>query len=168
VFLHSLDPLRPIFSSILVGRSLNEGVLSETLGLSECIYQQLLDEYFHGQPIKLTSGTHQEIPELIDLIGLLLDYRAGLRDSEIWLAHIVAHGCAGCDHLWQDLGLANRGELSLLMETAFPRLANLNVGDMKWKKFIYRHYCERDGIYICPAPSCGICKDFKTCFSPEE
>jgi nitrogen fixation protein NifQ len=66
------------------------------------------------------------------------------------------------------LGLANRGELSLLMNTAFPTLAALNVGDMKWKKFIYRHCCTREGIYVCPAPSCGGCSDYSKCFAKEE
>ena len=109
-----------------------------------------------------------DIPELDDIEHLLLDYRAGGRDSEVWLARIAACGCAGRDHLWQDLGLANRKELSLLMESAFPTLAELNVGDMKWKKFIYRQYCARDGIYVCPAPSCGVCIDYAKCFAPEE
>jgi nitrogen fixation protein NifQ len=42
------------------------------------------------------------------------------------------------------------------------------VGDMKWKKFIYRHYCTREGIYVCPAPSCGECSDYSKCFAKEE
>jgi nitrogen fixation protein NifQ len=54
------------------------------------------------------------------------------------------------------------------MNTAFPRLAALNVGDMKWKKFIYRFYCSREGIYVCPAPSCGECSDYSQCFAKEE
>jgi nitrogen fixation protein NifQ len=54
------------------------------------------------------------------------------------------------------------------METGFPALAALNTGDMKWKKFIYRQYCARDGIYVCPAPSCGVCIDYAKCFAPEE
>jgi nitrogen fixation protein NifQ len=101
-------------------------------------------------------------------LQLLIEYRAGLSDSELWLARIVAYSCCGRNHLWQDLGLANRGELSLLMNTAFPGLAALNVGDMKWKKFIYRHYCTREGIYVCPAPSCGECSDYSKCFAKEE
>jgi nitrogen fixation protein NifQ len=38
---------------------------------------------------------------------------------------------------------------------------------MKWKKFIYRFYCTRDSIYICPAPSCRECTDYAHCFAPE-
>jgi nitrogen fixation protein NifQ len=162
------DPSRPILASLLAGRSLDEGVLSATLGLAPPMFRRLWDEYFPGAPLRLQSGRHQDIPELTDLINLLLDYRAGQHASEVWLAQIVAVGCAGRDQLWQDLGLADRRELSVLMETAFPSLAASNGDDMKWKKFIYRQYCARDGIYLCPAPSCAQCADYIQCFAPEQ
>jgi len=162
------DPLRPIFASLLVGRSLQIGVLPSTLGLSPHDFKQLWDYYFPGAHLILLNGALEDIPELTDLINLMLEYRAGLRESETWLAQIVAYGCAGRDHLWQDLGLTNRGELSTLMVCAFPALAALNIRDMKWKKFIYRHYCAKEGIYVCPAPSCGECTDFNKCHAPED
>lgn len=84
------------------------------------------------------------------------------------MAAIVASACAGRDHLWQDLALADRGELSHLMQVNFPALAAANCGDMKWKKFLYRQLCTREGIYVCPAPSCGECADYRRCFGPEE
>ncbi|MBN8437507.1 MAG: nitrogen fixation protein NifQ [Candidatus Accumulibacter sp.] len=162
------DPLRPILSSLLAGRSLNEGVLPANLGLPADVFRRLWDDYFPGAALRLQGGGGEDIPELADLIELLLEYRGGQQESELWLARIVAFGCAGRDHLWQDLGLANRAELSALMEFAFPPLAALNTHDMKWKKFIYRQYCAREGIYVCPAPSCGECLDYKACFAPEE
>lgn len=162
------DPLRPILASMLAGRALGEGVLSATLGLATEDFRQLWNAYFPGPQLRLEDGRTEVIPEIDDLIALLLDYRAGPQDIHAWLARIVANGCAGRDHLWQDLGLANRGELSALMQAAFPTLAALNTGDMKWKKFLYRHYCQRDGIYVCPAPSCGVCADYAKCFAPEE
>jgi nitrogen fixation protein NifQ len=162
------DPLRPILASLLAGRSLNQGVLSATLGLTEAAFFMLWHRYFSGAHLSLQNGPGEEIAELEDILHLLLDYRAGLRESEVWLAHIVAYSCCGRNHLWQDLGLANRDELSTLMQVAFPSLAALNVDDMKWKKFIYRHYCSKEGIYVCPAPSCGECADHHKCFSPEE
>jgi len=162
------DPLRPVLASLLAGRVLNLGVLSATLGLEPAAFETLCATYFSGAPLALCDGPGEVIVELDDLRLLLLEYRAGAHASEVWLAHTVAYGCCGRDHLWQDLGLANRGELSLLMGVAFPALAALNVGDMKWKKFIYRHYCAREGIYVCPAPSCGECKDHGNCFGREE
>ena len=162
------DPLRPIFASLLAGRALGEGVLPATLGLNKTDFHALIENYFPRQSLECGCGAYEDIPELADLVDLLLDFRSGLRESEAWLAHIVATGCAGGDHLWHDLGLANRSELSTLMTLAFSRLAQLNVGDMKWKKFIYRQYCAREGIYVCPAPSCGECADYRHCFAPEE
>jgi nitrogen fixation protein NifQ len=161
------DLLRPVFASLSAGRSLNQGVLTATLGLPEPVFQMLWHDYFPGDYLNLANGPGEDIAELEDLLNLLLEYRAGVRESEFWLAHIVAYACSGRNHLWQDLGLANRGELSLLMNTAFPGLAALNTGDMKWKKFIYRHYCAKEGIYVCPAPSCAECADHAKCFSPE-
>lgn len=161
------DPLRPVLASLLAGRSLNLGVLSATLGLPEAAFQTLWHNYFAGAQLNLTDGPGEVIAELEDLLHLLLEYRAGVRESEVWLAHIVAYSCCGRNHLWQDLGLADRGELSHLLRTAFPALADLNVGDMKWKKFLYRHYCSREGIYVCPAPSCSECADHDKCFAPE-
>lgn len=161
------DPLRPVLASLLAGRSLNQGVLSATLGLSEPAFQTLWHGYFPGARLNLPHGPGEDIAELDDLLNLLLEYRAGVNESEVWLAHSVAYSCCGRNHLWQDLGLDSRGELSTLMSAAFPSLAALNVGDMKWKKFIYRHYCSREGIYVCPAPSCGECEDHAKCFAPE-
>ncbi|MBV5299211.1 MAG: nitrogen fixation protein NifQ [Rhodoferax sp.] len=161
------DPLRPLLASLLAGRSLNQGVLPAMLGLPESAFQTLWQDYFPGTRLKLHNGPGQNMDELEDIRQLLLQYRAGSRESEVWLAHSVAYGCGGRHHLWQDLGLADRGELSCLMTLAFPALAALNTGDMKWKKFIYRHYCSKEGIYVCPAPSCGECADHAKCFAPE-
>jgi len=161
------DPLRPVLASLLAGRSLHQGVLTATLGLPQQSFETLWHSYFPGEYLKLQNGPGEDIVELEDLLHLLLEYRAGVYESEVWLAHIVAYSCCGRNHLWQDLGLANREELSTLMTVAFPTLAALNVGDMKWKKFIYRHYCTREGIYVCPAPSCSECADHAKCFAPE-
>ncbi len=162
------DPLRPALASILAGRCLQQGVLSATLGLSQPGFQALCADYFAGEPIQMPDAPAQELFELDDLRELLLAYRANQHASEVWLADIVAHACGGRDHLWQDLGLAHRGELSSLMTLAFPALAALNAGDMKWKKFIYRQYCSQEGIHVCPAPSCGDCAERTTCFAPED
>lgn len=162
------DPLRPLLASMLAGRSLREGIMPATLGLSPDDFEALWQAYFPGPHLRLANGRTEEIPELDDLIRLFTDYRAGPDERYRWMALILACGCAGRDHLWQDMAFANRDELSAFMTAAFPALAALNTGDMKWKKFIYRHYCQRDGIYVCPAPSCAECVDYAKCFSPEE
>ncbi|MDR1935510.1 MAG: nitrogen fixation protein NifQ [Candidatus Accumulibacter sp.] len=166
------DPNRSVLASLLAGHLCGEGVLPATLGLPEAELEKLWNLYFPGirrvpRFIPPEQIVEDDMPERQDLVSLLLTHRAGRFPSEIWLAFIVAMACAGSDHLWHDLGLANREELSRLLFNAFPSLARQNTGDMKWKKFIYRFYCARDGIYVCPVPSCGECADYANCFAPE-
>lgn len=86
---------------------------------------------------------------------------------ELLLAGMVARRSQCPNHLWQDLGLANRGELSRLMTTWFAPLARRNTQDMKWKKFFFRMICRDASYTLCTAPSCGECDDFDTCFGEE-
>ena len=83
------------------------------------------------------------------------------------MADIVTAGCLGSDHLWQDLGLWNRAQLTGLMRENFAPLAKRNDKDMKWKKFLYRQLCEAEGVAICRSPSCEICVDYAVCFGSE-
>lgn len=156
-----------MLASLVAGRILQRGVLSATLGLPEGEFQTLWHSYFPGLRRQLPDGPTIDLGELSEVSALLLNHRAGRDASQAWLTHIVAYACCGRDHLWQDLRLSNRDELSQLMTLAFPGLAALNIGDMKWKKFIFRHYCSTENIYVCPAPSCSECSDYRHCFAPE-
>jgi nitrogen fixation protein NifQ len=80
---------------------------------------------------------------------------------------LVARRATRPNHLWQDLGLMNRGELSGLMQRHFAQLASRNTQDMKWKKFFYRMICREEGFRLCVAPSCSECADFNGCFGDE-
>ncbi|MAR89788.1 MAG: nitrogen fixation protein NifQ [Pseudomonadota bacterium] len=108
------------------------------------------------------------LDEWHDVRDLLLAGRAHVSGFEIPLAQMVAAGCLGGDHLWRDLGLKSRTELTALMATHFPLLAERNDKDMKWKKFFYKQLCEREGGYVCRAPSCEQCAAYADCFGPEE
>lgn len=108
--------------------------------------------------------------EVEDLLALLLahaDPAAGSAQEIHRVALGVAVASLGDQHLWQDLQLASRAELTALMRRWFPALVARNVGDMKWKKFLYRQLCEREQILICKSPSCAACSDFALCFGPE-
>ncbi len=161
------DPNRIIFASMIAGQAAGFGCLPAHLGLGAETFGHLAARYFPNESVAARQRSLAGIPEHEDLVKLLTTERAGQHDSELWIARIVATACAGSDHLWQDLGLANRDELSKLMWINFPNLARANSGDMKWKKFLYRQVCSREGIYVCPAPSCGVCTDFSKCFGPE-
>lgn len=161
------DPNRSLFAAMIAGQAAGFGCLPATLGLSQNHYHQLLSEYFPGEFPPSRQRSETQIPEKEDIYHLLMTQRAHEHHSENWAAHILATACAGSDHLWQDLGFSSRDELTRLMWVNFPDLARANSGDMKWKKFIYRQFCSREGIYVCPAPSCGECKDYAKCFGPE-
>ena len=163
------DPNRPLLASIVAGQAQGLSALPPDLGLGAARHAAMLDRYFPAceLPEKTVSAPAQALPEFEELQKLLLDHRAGERDSELLVADIVTTACIGMDHLWQDLGFASRDELTKLMLVNFPALARANTGDMKWKKFLYRQFCAREGIYVCPAPSCGVCADHAKCFGPE-
>lgn len=108
-----------------------------------------------------------EVQDVMDLLLAHADPAAGPPDARRAVAETVAVACLGDQHLWQDLGLASRAELSVLMRHWFPALVALNGGDMKWKKFFYRQLCQRAGILICKSPSCAACSDQPLCFGPE-
>lgn len=148
------------------------GALPDWFGLSPVQFQMLMGLHFPGVSIAPPLPGHQLATERIDefeqLRELLLKHRAGYSTSEIWMAGVVAAACMASDHLWQDLGLWSRTDLSALMHANFPRLAARNTRNMKWKKFLYKQLCAAEGIFVCRAPSCEICTDFTACFGPEE
>jgi nitrogen fixation protein NifQ len=112
----------------------------------------------------------QRDDEVQDLVALLAEHahpqHAGSAEC-MDMAHTVAVACLGDNHLWQDLQLGSRAELSALMRHWFPALVARNDADMKWKKFLYKQLCEREEIFICKAPSCAVCCDRGLCFGPE-
>lgn len=161
------DPNRPLLASLLAGQAAGCGCLPGDLGLGAEHHATLLRDYFPGCALAPAENSRLDLPEAEELQRLLRDYLAPNQASAAWMADILTAACAGKNHLWQDLGLNDRAELSRLMQVNFPELAALNNDDMKWKKFLYRQFCSREGIYVCPAPSCGVCKDFAKCFGPE-
>lgn len=106
--------------------------------------------------------------EVEDLVALLLDHAEGPRESAAAIAETLAVACLGDNHLWQDLQLGSRAELSALMTWWFPALVRKNSADMKWKKFLYKQLCEREQLFVCKAPSCAVCCDHALCFGPED
>lgn len=94
---YATDPLRPLLASLIAGRACGAGVLPTRLGLEPPDFTALWDHYFPGPPLSLEAGRCQDLPELDDLIDLLLSYRAGKSQAEGWVARLVAHGCAGRD-----------------------------------------------------------------------
>lgn len=146
--------------------------LTQALGLSvadlHALAQRYLPAVLAGLPIAIGATAGTDALEEPDLRRLLLDHRTDPDDAAgRWLAAIIARRSCRHNHLWQDLGLFNRGELSRLLLKHFHPLAARNRADMKWKKFFYRTLCAQDGIVVCKAPNCEICCDVNLCFGGE-
>jgi len=101
------------------------------------------------------------------LVDLLTSCTSSRTVFEVRLAAMIARRAQRPNHLWQDLGLNSRRDLSELMTRHFRPLAMRNKQDMKWKKFFYRVICADAAYSLCTAPSCGECDDFDQCFGEE-
>lgn len=159
---------------MIATRAVGGGALPAWLGLAPAAFAALIDHHFPGVSPDVLGAVDGGPPlsdsrrgEREELLALLLDHRAGESLSEVWIAEIITAGCMGGDHLWQDLGLWERAELTGLMRHNFPDLAARNDRDMKWKRFLYKQLCVAEGIVVCRAPSCEQCVDYHACFGPE-
>lgn len=140
-------------------------------GLGRAGLGMLASEVFPGCRAELDRLGAEEPPdpevEQASLHALLMAHAVGRSPLEAPLAAMIARRAMEPDHLWQDLGLRDRGELSTLLGRHFAPLARQNRDGMKWKRFFYRKLCEAEGFVLCTAPSCSACDEFETCFGAE-
>jgi nitrogen fixation protein NifQ len=165
-------PNDDLFARMLFSQTVGMGALPPGLGLAPSEFAVLMARHFpcFALPAVLAvpSVEAEREVERDELLTLLREHCAGRDDSERWVAEIVTTACMGGDHLWQDLGLWSRVDLSRLMTQNFPALAAKNTRDMKWKKFLYKQLCDREGVVVCRSPSCEVCVDYAKCFGPED
>jgi nitrogen fixation protein NifQ len=144
----------------------------DAVGLDGDILAALIAELFpHAAPVFGRLAGRGLVPRRTEdeecVRELLARHATGATPLEERLAAMIARRAQHPNHLWQDLGLRSRRELSWLMERHFESLAARNRSDMKWKKYLYRAICREGGFLICTAPSCGECSDFDHCFGDE-
>ena len=164
-------PNDELFAQLIASQIAGIGALPPGLGLDEEVFAALLSRHFPSMQLVVRRAectSNERELEHEDVRTLILEHRADLDVSEVWMAEIVTTACMANDHLWQDLGLWSRKYLSQLMTVNFPALAAKNTKDMKWKKFLYKQLCEKEEIRVCRAPSCEVCADYAKCFGPEE
>ncbi len=146
------------------------------LGIDRESFSRLLSQHFgdagNALAARLVDGVPHPVSgryrEFTNLRDLLIEHCTTISEESEWLACTVATGSLGENHLWQDLGLPSRKELSRLLMQNFTALAAKNVTDMRWKKFFYKQLCDRAGVNLCKAPSCSECVDYDLCFGPED
>jgi nitrogen fixation protein NifQ len=145
--------------------------LCETTGLTREALADLMNTVFpDALPLleQFGDGASVALPEdercLRDLLSRFATHGTPFQTH---LAALIARRAMRPNHLWQDVGLRSRAELSELLHRHFAPLAIRNRNNMKWKKFFYRMICADEGFRLCTAPSCAECDDFAVCFGDE-
>lgn len=177
---------RDCFRQIINAQLSGKAALPHGLGLDSASYNELLrtisSARLHKQESDWQQSEQSAAHARAAVYGELLDIRAQERNELITLlcshadervpdamqmAIIVATACLTQFHLWHSLGLADRGQLGILLKHNFPELHAQNTKNMRWKRFFYRCLCEQGGDYLCRAPSCSECRSYKECFVEE-
>lgn len=162
---------RHVLACILAAGVMEGGLLFEKVGLSSDELAELLEQEFPSVRVKgddLLLGSKRDDNDEVTMVrDLLLAQRSTEGDTGRWLAAMIARRVMEPNHLWADLGLRDRGELSRLLNRHFAPLARRNVNKMRWKRFFYRTICEDEGLILCTTPVCTECKDLNHCFGDE-
>jgi nitrogen fixation protein NifQ len=161
---------RHVLASILALASTQGGALPARSGLTDAELTDLLSRCFGGRGVA-PSGEDSTSPvdadEMEIVRELLLANRSSDGECGRWLAGMVARRAMEPNHLWEDLGLRDRSELTRLIARHFAPLALRNDKNMRWKRFIYRMMCEDDGFVMCSTPVCSNCGDYELCYGAE-
>ncbi|MEN4922994.1 nitrogen fixation protein NifQ [Achromobacter spanius] len=171
------------FFAAVIGTSLAHGNLARS-GLTPAELQALTDYLFPGAltghdnalsalreqfPAYLKSGLGDPQPGFTLLMRVLLDaYGAPGPDTTQWVTSILAHACLRPDHLWRDLGLSGREDVTALLARHYPGLVLRNVHNLRWKKFLAYSAREHAGLPAGAAPGCDGCEDHAVCYPGAE
>lgn len=158
-----------VLALALTERDLGEGPLTARLGIGGRALAAIAEAHFPDAGLPDLEAAAGPLPADQSALATLLVWRGQAVGalSQI-LAAIVARRSLETHHLWQDLGLRSRAELSALMGRHFPRLKQLNDTNMRWKKFFYRQICHDPAMQLCLAPTCDECEEKDVCFAPED
>jgi len=151
--------------------------LAELLGLTDQGLSDLLTCYFPGvlaADLPLSGSEPQPTatsnPEVLAILlsHVPTDVTGGRHQPAEWLARILAARAAQPGHLWLAMGLFTRPELTAAIRSHLPTLAAANHQGMRWKRYLFKQVCEKNGGVMCKNPNCGDCSDYSLCFAPEE
>ena len=162
---------RHVLASILAIAATEGGAIAERSGLASDDLEALIAQSFpqarHVVDWHARWGSRSDDDEMAMVRELLLSHRSSAGNYGRWLAAMIARRSMEPNHLWEDLGLRERAELSRLLERHFAPVATRNTKGMRWKRFFYRMLCEDDGLVMCSTPVCSHCGDFDLCFGDE-
>lgn len=135
------------------------------LGLGPAEYARLnhltdIDDDLDAPPPDLVAPPIMLIP----LLEMLWAFRANDEPLTRLVAGTIACACFGSRHLWQDLGLSGRQDVSGLLSRHFPALARGNTQALRWKHYLFLRLGDEQGLQDLRPPHCEQCEDFASCF----
>ncbi len=166
------DAADTVMFARLIGAKLAGGQLLH-LGLTRGALDALLSRHFphaalpHAVPERIAASEHQAFVDAMR--ATLLQHESSLAAADLdaqCLATILATACLRPDHLWRDLGLDGRDDVTAILTRHYPRLVARNTDGMRWKKFLARELALAEGRAPVPAPGCPGCEDYGFCYPP--
>lgn len=144
---------------------------ADWLGLEPALLDELAQTMFPRLRRQLLSIPSAEVSRSADeacLYQLLWRHASPRGLLQRALAAMIARRALRPNHLWEDLGLKDRAELSRLLWRHFAPLAERNNHNLRWKKFFYRQICSDAEFALCSSPVCCECDDYAGCFDSAE
>jgi len=165
------DPDTVMFAR-LIGAKLASGDVLH-LGLARDALGALLARHFastlspHRFPEQIAETEHRDFVDSMRALLLRFEVSPATVDADAHcLATIIASACLRPDHLWRDLGLDGRDDVTAILTRHYPLLVARNVDGLRWKKFLARELAFDEGREPGPAPGCPGCEDFGFCYPP--
>ncbi|MBN3754505.1 nitrogen fixation protein NifQ [Paraburkholderia sp. Tr-20389] len=162
--------------TVMFARLIGAKIASDELlhpGLTRAALDALLSRHFshvalpHAAPEPIAASEHRAFVDAMH--AMLLQHESSLAatdDDAQCLATIIATACLRPDHLWRDLGLDGRDDVTAILTRHYPRLVARNTDGMRWKKFLARELALAEGRAPAPAPGCPGCEDYGFCYPP--
>ncbi len=162
---------RHVFACLLAVAVSEGGVIGDRIGLADDDLADVVERWFPYAVDIIERARSTEVAPDDDEISMVRDLLLANRSTEgedsRWFAFMIARRALESNHLWEDLGLRDRTELTRLLARHFAPLSSRNLKNMRWKRFFYRMLCESDGFVMCSTPVCTNCCDFGLCFGEE-
>lgn len=162
-----------LFASLLLANASAERLAR--LGLSGTALSALLRRHFtsvsaHWQTLAAGLPTPAWVSDAVFVVEMreMLRRRADpiLHPLDATdMATILATACLRPDHLWRDLGLTGRDDVTALLTHCFPSLVTENTENLRWKRFLAEACARAYGRPPAPAPGCPGCEAFGECYA---